>query len=348
MAQGPRKNFDEEFKGLKNAQKAALLMIALGQRWATEIMRLLKEEEVRKISYWISQTKYVHQELTEKVIAEFYNRLNARTSLASSGGRDYLSEVLTGMMGESKAKDLMNELLDREENEVFKILKHVDPKQLAAYLKQEQPQTIALMLAYLDPVRSASIIAALPVDSQVEIISRMARLEETDPDVISAMEDALQDSLSSVTTGKKMLKMGGSKTAAEILNYLPAPFDKDVLEKLSEDNFDLAAEIKELMFVFDDVYLLDDKSIQAVMKDVEQADLILALKGSRPETKEKIFQNVSKRQAESINDELAFMGPVKASAVLEAQNRIVGIIRKLDEEGKILIQGKGGGDEIIS
>ena len=342
------KSVEENYKGLNTAQKAALLMISLGQKWATEIMRLLREDEVKQISYWISQMEYVSQELTEKVVGEFYQQMSARTSLASVGGRDYLMDVLSGMMGEGRAREVLDELLERDEYEVFRILKQVDPRQLAAYLKQEQPQTVALMLAYLEPMRAGALIAALPEDLQYEIVQRLAGLDATDPDIVSAMEESLTQSLAPVATGKRMKKVGGLKVVAELLNNLPAPLDKTILEKMSEEDFDLAAKIKELMFVFDDLILLDDKSLQTVMKDVEQADLILALKGAKPEVKEKIFSNVSKRQAENINDELAFMGPVKASAVTEAQTKIVSIVRKLDEEGRVLIQGKGGGDEVIS
>lgn len=333
---------------MPNTQKAALLFIALGQKWATAIMRMLKPEEVRRISFWINQMPYVPQDQVEEVIRSFYHRLQQRTSLGSSGGTDYLFDVLAGIMGESRAQDLIDELAESEESEVFRILKRVDPKQLAAYLKQEQPQTIALMMSYLEPDRAAAIIARFDEERQVEILNRLARMEETDQEVIVAMERSLTSSLGGMASGKRMRKVGGTKHVAEILNNFAHEQEKQVMDALSQADFELAAEIKDLMFVFADIILLDDKSIQAVVKDVDQADLIVALKGATDPVRDKIYNNISKRQADTIQDELAFMGPVKASTVAESQQKIVNIIRKLDEEGKILIQGKGGGDDIIA
>lgn len=344
----PETSIDDALKAMPNAQKASLLLIALGQKWATEIMRLLKADEVKKISYWITRMDHVPQELTERVIKEFYERLVRKTSLASSGGRDYLLEILSGMMGESRAKEVVDDMAQQEDNDVFAVLRRGEPKQLAAYLKQEQPQTVALMLSHVDPKRAADIIAALPEAMQIEIVMRLAKLEETDPDVVAAMEKTLTQSLGAMTTGKRMQKVGGPKMVAELMNYIPREAEKTLMEKLGEKDFDLANAIKDLMFVFADIVLLDDKSIQAVLKDVDQADLLMAMKGASASVREKVFKNISKRQADTINDELAFMGPVKASVVNEAQTKIINIIRKLDQEGKILIQGKGGSDDVIA
>ncbi len=339
---------DTSFKQMSNAQKTALLFIALGQKWATGILRSLRAEEVRKISYWINHISYVPQEVTEQVIREFHERLAKKTSLATTGGADYLLDVLGNIMGESKAQDLIDELSDSEEHEVFRILRVVDPRQLAAFLKQEQPQTVSLMLSYLDAQRASAIIEQFPEEVQVDIVTRMANLEETDQDVIAAMERSLNQSLGGMMTGKKMKKVGGPKAVAEILNNLDGEAEKAIMEVISEKDFDLAAQIKDLMFTFADIILLDDKSIQTVLKDVEQPDLVLALKGANDAVKEKVFGNISKRQADTIEDELSFMGPVKSSTVQGSQQKVVNIIRKLDEEGKILIQGKGGGDDIIA
>lgn len=340
--------FEFNYKDMGDSQKAALLCIALGQKWATAILRLLRPEEVRKVSYWVNQMDYVPQEVTEKVIREFYDRLIKKTSLASMGGTDYLMDVLGGLMGEGKAMDLIDELANSEQTEVFRILRKVEPRHLAAYLNQEQPQTVALMLSYLDPARSSLIISELPSEVQVDVIWRMAKLDEADPDVIAAMERSLNQHLGSMASGKKAKKVGGTKSVAEIMNNLGHEGEKLILEALQEKDFDLATEIKDLMFVFADLVLLDDKSIQTLVKDVDQADLIVALKGAPDPVKEKLFKNISKRQADTINDELSFMGPVKASVVREAQTKIVNLVRKLEEEGKVLIQGKGGGDEVIS
>lgn len=336
------------YNDLTKPQRAALLLIALGQEWATEVMRLMKEEDVRDISYWINQMKYVPQELTERVIREFYNRLNSKTSLASIGGRDYLLNVLTGLMGEEKATELVSEITTREDKDVFQVLKKIDPGQLAAYFKRERPQTVSLMMTYINPKYSAPIIAALPATFQTEVIMGMAKIEETDSSVVDSMERTLNDNLGSMVSARKLRKVAGVKLVAEVLNNMPVGFDKTILEQITEEDFDLATSIKDLMFVFSDIVLLDDKSVQVVIKDVDQDDLIVSLKGVDDEVKEKIMRNVSQRQAEAIEEELSFMGPIKSSVVQASQQKIVNLIRKLDEEGKILIQGKGSdSDEII-
>ena len=341
------KDIEETLRDMGTSQKTALLFIALGQKWATALLRLLRADEVRKISYWINHINYVPQEVTEGVIREYYERLAKKTSLSSTGGSDYLLDVLSGIMGDGKAQDLIDELADSEEHEVFRILRQVDPRQLAAFLKQESPQTIALMLSYIDPTRAATIMSEFSSELQLQVVLRLARLENTDQDVIAAMERSITNSLSAMSSGKKMKKVGGAKAVAEILNNFGHEDEKNIMESLGEQDFDLAAQIKDLMFVFSDIILLDDKSIQLVMKDVEQGDLVMAMKGAPDDVKEKIFGNISKRQADTIEDELSFMGAVKASVVQESQQKIVNLIRKLDEEGKILIQGKGG-DDIIS
>lgn len=340
---------EETFKSLSSPQKAALLLIALGQKWATEIMRLMKEDDVKKVSFWINRMNYVPQELTERVIRDFYTKLTKKTSLGSSGGSEYLQNVLAGMMGDTKAHEFVHDLINREEYEVFSILKKVDPKQLAAYLSQENPQTVALMLSYLESPKAAKIIASLPEEMQTDVVMKIAKLEESDPELVTRIESVLADNLKGMALEKDVQKMGGCKMVADLLNSIGAPLDKAILEHITEEDFDLATSIKDLMFVFDDIVLLDDKSIQTLLKDVENDDLVLALKGANAEVKEKLFRNISKRQVEMISDELAFMGAVKASVVQSSQQKIVNIIRKLDEEGQILIQGKGGGgDEIFS
>lgn len=340
---------EETYKTLSRPQKAALLLIALGQKWATEIMRLMKESDVKKVSYWINKLNYVPQELTERVVRDFYSSLTKKTSLGSSGGADYLRNVLSGLMGEAKADDYVYDLINKEEYEIFSLLKKIDPKQLAAYLQQENPQTVALMLSYLESSRTAKIVTALPEEMQVEVIMKIAKLEDSDPALIQRIESVLESNLKGMSMEKDLQKMGGCKMVADILNVISSPLDKTILEQITEEDFDLATAIKDLMFVFNDMILLDDKSIQTVLKEVDNDDLVISLKGANEEVKEKIFRNISKRQVEMISDELAFMGAVKASVVQGSQQKIVNIIRRLDEEGQILIQGKGGsGDEIFS
>jgi flagellar motor switch protein FliG len=339
------KDMDMMYKQLSSPQKTALLLISLGHKWATEILRLMKENEVRKVSFWINRMSYVPQELTERVVRDFYAKLMKKTSLGTTGGEEYLFNILSGIMGEDNASKLVQELVAKEEYEAFSLLKKIDVKQLAAYLKQETPQTIALMLSYIDPQRSANIVSSLPTELQTDVIMKIAKMEETDPDIVSRIEGVLSENLASF----EIKQVGGRKMVADILNTIGRGLEKTILEQLTEKDFELATEIKDLMFVFDDIVLLDDKSIQKVLKEIEQDDLIVALKGANEEVKDKVFKNISKRQTELIADELAFLGAVKASVVQGAQQKIVNVIRRLDEEGQILIQGKGGGgDEVFA
>ncbi len=340
-------SMEKNLKKLTKPQKAALLLIALGQKWATEAMRHLKADEVQSVSYWINQTQYVPQAITEHVIREFYESLIQKTSLSSIGGKDYLIDVLRGLMGEDKAQEIIDNLMEKDSEGTFKILRRVDPKQVALYLKNEQPQTIALMLAYLEPGRASQIVAALSEEVQAEVIYRLARLEEIDPDVVSHIEESLSDSLGSLASKKVAQKTGGPKAVADILNELDRNLGKDIIDAVSEADYDLASSIKDLMFVFEDIILLDDKSMQTLLKEIDQSDLIISLKGTSDAIKDKVFANLSKRQAETITEELSFLGPMKSSVIHQAHQKIISVIRKLDEEGMILIQGKGGGDDEI-
>ncbi|MDF2550345.1 MAG: flagellar motor switch protein FliG [Chlamydiales bacterium] len=342
-----RESEEISFTNPTSSQKLALLLIALGQKWATEMMRLMKPEEVKKVSFWINRINYVPQEVTEKIIREFYDKLVAKTSLASTGGREYLMDILVGMMGDSRAKELIEDLSHEEENEVFRILKRVEPRKLASYFKHEQPQTVALMMGHLDPQRAAAIISEMPNDVQFEVLMRMAKLEETDQDIVNAMEESLTATLGSVGVGKKSKKVGGAKAVAEVLNFFRREGSKSIMDRISETDVNLAGEIKDMMFVFTDIVLIDDKSMQSVLKEIEQADIVLALKGANDEIRDKVFRNISKRQADTINDEISFLGAVKSSSVHASQQKIVNIIRKLDQEGKIVIQGKGNSDDVI-
>lgn len=342
-----KEEVEDIYKGLNPAQKTAFLLITLGQKWATEVMRFLKEDEVKQISYWINQMHYVPQEINEKIVKEFYSKLVNKASLGSSGGKDYLFDILTNIMGDDKAIELIDDLGQSEESDVFRVLRKIEPSQLAAYLVQEQPQTVALMLSYLQPKRAASIIKELPDEMKIEVMYQMSKLQGTDPDVIETMDEALKVNLGAVADGKQMEIVGGVKVVAEILNNLDQVSNKLIMSEINDRDLDLAVEIKELLFVFDDIATLDDKSVQLVLKEVPSEDLLIALKGANAAVKEIIFRNMSKRGAEGIQDELAFMGPVKGSTVTEVQKKIVNIIRKLEEEGKVYIQ-KGGEDDVVS
>lgn len=344
---------EKMYKGFSHTQRGALLLIALGKKWATELMRFMKKEEVRTLAYWINQMGYVPQEITERVVKDFYDQLMKKSSLSSSGGREYLLSVLGGMMPESEAKELLEQIKERvatEDNEVFHILKRIDPEKLAAYFKHEPPQIVALMLSHLSTSRSTQIIGFLPEQMQTEVIMRIANMNDIDSEVVAAVEEKLISNLNSLVKkdqGEKIVRENGRKEAAAILNCLSKERSKTIMNNIIEKDFDLSTSIKEWMITFEDLKLLDGPAVQKVLSKTNKSELVLAMKGADEETLQIIYANMSKGQRKSIQDELGFMGPIKASVVREAQQKVVATMRELEEEGTITIAGKGGGEDVI-
>lgn len=329
---------------LTGRQKAAIFLISLGPERSASIMKNLGEEEIEQLTLEIANVRQVSTEQRERIYEEFYNLYMANEYI-SSGGIEYAKEVLEKALGNQKAVDIINRLTASLQVRPFDFVRKADPNQLLTFIQGEHPQTIALIMAYLDPEQSASVIASLPEELQTEVARRIAILDRTSPEIIKEIESVLEKKLSNMMV-QDFTTAGGINSVVQILNRVDRSTEKTILETLEIQDPELAEDIKRLMFVFEDIIHLDDRSIQHVLREVDQKDLALALKGASEEVKVKIKNNMSKRAGELLEEEIEFMGPVRLRDVEEAQQRIVGIIRRLEDAGEIIIS-RGGGDELI-
>ncbi len=331
----------EELKGI---QKEAILLIALGPEKSSLIFKHLKEEEIEDLTLEIANTKSVTPQVKEKVINEFYEVCLAQQYIAE-GGIGYAKELLEKALGADKAMDVIGKLTASLQVKPFEFVKKTDASQLLNFIQDEHPQTIALILSYLSAGQAATILGALVPEKQAEVARRIATMDRTSPDVIKEVERVLESKLSSLVNQDYTI-IGGVDAVVEILNTVDRGTEKHIMETLEVEEPELADEIRKKMFVFEDILLLDDRAIQRVLRDVDNNDLAIACKGSTEEVQNAIFSNMSKRLAEMIREDMEFMGPVRMKDVEEAQQKIVNIIRKLEDSGEIVIS-RGGGDEIV-
>jgi len=329
---------------LTGRQKAAILLIGLGPERSAEVMKNLSDEEIEQLTLEIANFRKISSEQREKIFDEFQQLYTANEYIAK-GGIDYAKDILEKALGNQRAIGIINRLTSTLQVRPFDFVRKADPTQLLTFIQGEHPQTIALILAYLDAEQSAVVLSSLPMEMQSEVAKRIAVLDRTSPEVIKEIEGVLEKKFSNMVT-QDFNTAGGVQSVVQILNRVDRSTEKTILETLEVQDPELAEEIKKLMFVFEDVIHLDDRSIQQVLREVDQKDLALALKGSSEEVKEKVKKNMSKRAAELIEEEIEFMGPVRLRDVEEAQQRIVGIIRRLEDSGEIVI-ARGGGDDLI-
>lgn len=327
--------------GLK---KSAILLMALGPSVSAKILRHFNETDIERISLEIANTTKVEVNTIEEVLEEFLLLSQAQRYMLD-GGLDYARNLLEQTLGTQRATEIIKKLKEASQIKPFMFVRKADPKQLTNLIGQEHPQTIALILAYLDPLQASQVLGSLPDEQQPEIARRIALMDRTSPEVLKEVEGVLQERLSSVVQ-QDFAAAGGIQSLVDILNNVDRGTEKLILEELEKDDPKLVDEIRKLMFIFEDVTALDNASIQRIIREVDQKDLALALKGSSDEVKERIFRNVSKRAAEMLKEDIDFMGPVRLREVEEAQQRIVSVVRKLDETGEIIIS-RGGEDAII-
>ncbi len=332
---------NEELKGI---QKAAILLIALGPEKSSLIFKHLKEEEIEDLTLEIANTKSVTPQVKEKVINEFYEVCLAQQYIAE-GGISYAKELLEKALGADKAMDVIGKLTASLQVKPFEFVKKTDASQLLNFIQDEHPQTIALILSYLSAGQAATILGALVPEKQAEVARRIATMDRTSPDVIKEVERVLESKLSSLVNQDYTI-IGGVDAVVDILNTVDRGTEKHIMETLEVEEPELADEIRKKMFVFEDILLLDDRAIQRVLRDVDNNDLAIACKGSTEEVQNAIFSNMSKRLAEMIKEDMEFMGPIRMKDVEEAQQKIVNIIRKLEDSAEIVIS-RGGGDEIV-
>ena len=332
---------EERINGL---QKAAILLIALGPEKSASVFKHLKEDEIEELTLEIANTRSVTPQLKEDVINEFYQICLAQQYIAE-GGISYAKELLEKSFGSEKARDVIGKLTSSLQVKPFEFVRKTDASQLLSFIQDEHPQTIALILSYLTPNQASMIISALPPDRQADVAKRIAIMDRTSPDVIKEVERVLESKLASLVNQDYTI-IGGVDSVVEILNAVDRGTEKHIMETLEIEEPELADEIRKKMFVFEDILLLDDRSIQRVLREVDNNDLAIALKGSNEDVQNAIFNNLSKRLAVMIKEDMDFMGPVRMKDVEEAQQKIVNIIRKLEDSSEIVIS-RGGGDEII-
>ena len=361
-------------------QKAAILLITLGPERSADIFKHLKEEEIEELTLEIANTRSVSPQVKEDILNEFYQVCLAQQYIAE-GGIGYAKELLDKALGQEKAQEVISKLTASLQVRPFEFVRKTDPSQLLNFIQDEHPQTIAMILSYLtaaqapvvrdeildeflnfiqdehpqtiamilsylSPAQSAMILGALTPEKQADVAKRIAMMDRTSPDVIKEVERVLERRLSSLVNQDYTI-VGGVDAIVNILNTVDRSTEKHIMESLEIEEPELADEIRKKMFVFEDILLLDDRAIQRVLRDVENSDLGIALKGANEDVQNAIFNNLSKRLAAMIKEDMEFMGPVRMKDVEEAQQKIVSVIRKLEDAGEIVIS-RGGGDEIIA
>ena len=331
-------------EGLNGLQKAAVLLIALGPERSADIFKHLKEEEIEELTLEIANTRTVAPEVKEAVLDEFYQVCLAQQYIAE-GGIGYAKKLLDAALGNEKAQEVIAKLTASLQVRPFEFVRKTDPSQLLNFIQDEHPQTIAMILSYLTSGQASMVLGALAPEKQADVARRIAMMDRTSPDVIKEVERVLERRLSSLVNQDYTI-VGGVDKIVEILNTVDRSTEKHIMESLEIEEPELADEIRKKMFVFEDILLLDDRAIQRVLRDVDNNDLAIALKNANDEVQGVIFKNLSKRLAAMIKEDMDFMGPVRMKDVEEAQQKIVSVIRRLEDAGEIVIS-RGGGDEIV-
>ena len=331
----------EEYNGV---QKAAILLIALGPEKSAAIFKHLKEDEKEELTLEIANTRSVSPQTKEDILNEFYQVCLAQQYIAE-GGIGYAKDLLEKALGNEKAQEVISKLTASLQVRPFEFVRKTDPSQVLNFIQDEHPQTIAMILSYLSSGQAAMILGALTPEKQADVAKRIAMMDRTSPDVIKEVERVLERKLSSLMNQDYTI-VGGVDAIVGILNTVDRGTEKHIMESLEIEEPELADEIRKKMFVFEDILLLDDRAIQRVLRDVDNNDLAVALKGANEEVQGVIFKNLSKRLAAMIKEDMEYMGPVRMKDVEEAQQKIVSIIRKLEDSAEIVIS-RGGGDEII-
>ncbi len=334
-----------QYDELTPERKAAITLVAFGADVSAEVLRSLPEKEMERLTVEIANLRDVPAEIEEKVIDECYEIFMARQYI-SQGGVDFAKTILEKAVGLEKAREIMGRLESALHVTGFNVLKNIDSHQLVGFIQNEHPQTIALILTQLSSQQAAAVLSELPSELQSEVALRIATMEKISPDILKEIESTLEGHFDTASSGE-MSVSGGAKTMAEILNLIETSAEKNILQSIEAENADLAGEIKNMMFVFDDLVLLDDRSIQRLLKEVETKDLSVALKAASEEVKGKIYSNVSERVAVMVKEEMEFLGPMRLSDVEAAQQRIVEAVRNLEEEGQIVVSGRGGKEDVI-
>lgn len=334
----------DALRDLSGREKAAMLLITLGPELSAQIFRHLKDEEIEQLTLEIANIRTVSPGEKDRVLKEFYQICLAQEYI-TEGGIGYAKDILEKALGTERTMDIINKLTVSLQVRPFDFVRKADPTQVLNFIQSEHPQTIALILSYLKPAQAAGVLSALSQDKQADVARRIAQMDRTSPEVIKEVERVLEKKLSSLVT-EDYTAAGGIQAIVDVLNSVDRGTERYIMDTLEIEDTNLAEEIRKRMFVFEDILQLDNRAVQRFMREVDNGELALALKGSSEDVQSLIFANMSKRLAEQIREDLDFMGPVRLKDVEEAQQKIVNIIRKLEDAGEIIIS-RGGGDELI-
>ncbi len=329
---------------LTNREKAAVLLIGLGKNHAAQIYKLLTEDEISMLTLAITTTKQVTQEEKDAVMSEFYQTCVAQKFI-SEGGLGYARGVLNRALGSEKADEILNKLTDSLQVRPFEFVRKASVTQINHLIANENPQTIALLLCYLEPSKAAQALVQLPDNVQVDVVTRMANMESVAPEFIRETENVMEQRLEQMGTSDQTA-VGGLNSVVDMINCVDRGTERNILETLDMTDVDLADNIRKNMFVFEDITKLSPQAMQRVLKDVDQNDMTIALKGAGEEVKNAILSNLSKRQQEMILDDLEVLGPLKLKDVEAAQQKIVNVVRMLDDSGEIIVS-RGEGDDVV-
>ncbi len=347
MAKKPKQAASPERKeeGYTGLRKVAVFLLAVGPETAGKLLKLLDRETVEEVTRELASLGPVPAEDRQAIVEEFYNVALAK-QYATEGGLAYARAVLERALPRDEAMRVMQQIEHQVHQQPFSFLQKAESENLLTFIQDEHPQTIALILSHLPPAKGAEILSGLAPAKQIEVVTRVANMEQTNPEVIREVEHGLEQRLSGIMS-QQFQKVGGVEAVAEMLNLSDRATEKGILESLEAEDPDLVEQIRRLMFVFEDILLIDDKGIQTVLKEIDHDELALALKTASDEMKEKIFSNMSERAAQLIREDMEYMGPVRLSDVEAAQQRIVDVVRRLEDAGEVILQGRGDSDVVV-
>jgi flagellar motor switch protein FliG len=332
-------------QGMSGKRKAAVLLLSLDSDASTALLSQLPQESVEAVTRELAGLGPVSDETRDQVLQEFYD-LAVAQSYAREGGLEYARSLLQQSLDPDDANRIMQQISQHVRKTPFSFLQKAESQNLLTFIQDEHPQTIALIVSHLPFHKASEVLSGLPTPKQIEVVKRVANMEQTNPEVISEVEKGLEARLANMLN-QSYEKIGGVNTVAEMLNLVDRTTEKGIMEGLEAEDPDLVEEIRRLMFVFEDILDVNDKGVQAVLKEVDNDELALALKTGSEELKDKIFSNMSERAAKLIQEDMEYMGPVRVSDVEQAQQRIVDIVRRLEDSGEIIISGKGGEKDMV-
>ena len=327
--------------------KAALVVVSLGADRASQIYKYLSEEDIEELTYEVAKLGKTSNSQVETTLDEFY-KLCLTHKMMTDGGLDYARNVLEKAFGESTARNLLEKVSKTLQSKPFNFFMKGDPKALFSLLQNERPQVIALIMAYMDPMQAAQILEELPDDKRIQTVESMARMDRVSPDAIAIVEEEMKRKFAIIITSEDNMSLGGIDYVADMMNHVERSSERKIFEELDKRNPELSQSIREKMFVFENILDMDDRSVQRFVRDCETKDIVYALKSASEEMKTIFFNNMSKRMADSVRADLEITTNVRLKDVEEAQQRIVNVIRKLEEQGEVIIKKGGEDDSIIA